>query len=45
MEVEGAPLELWHEGICPACLALYTVNQLRSPIAVQTTYLNSVPGS
>jgi hypothetical protein len=30
-EVEGAPLELWHEGICPACLALYAANQLQAP--------------
>jgi membrane-associated protein len=44
-EVEGTPLELWHEGICPACLALYTVNQLRSPIAVQTKYGKSVRSS
>ncbi|HEX6109120.1 MAG TPA: VTT domain-containing protein [Ktedonobacteraceae bacterium] len=44
-EVEGAPLELWHEGICPACLAIYTVNQLRSPIAVQTRYGDTVQSS
>ncbi len=36
-EVEGTSLELWHEGICPVCLALYTVNQMRSPINVETT--------
>ena len=24
----AAALEVWHEGICPVCLALYTVNQL-----------------
>jgi membrane protein DedA with SNARE-associated domain len=41
-EVEGASLELWHEGICPACLALYSVNQLRSPIVVQTGYGDTV---
>lgn len=44
-EVEGASLELWHEGICPVCLALYTVNQLRAPIAVQATYGDSVQSS
>jgi membrane-associated protein len=27
----AAALEVWHEGICPVCLALYTANQLRSP--------------
>lgn len=26
----AAALEIWHEGICPVCLALYTANQLRS---------------
>ncbi len=26
----AAALEVWHEGICPVCLALYTANQLRS---------------
>lgn len=31
-EIEGASLELLQEGICPACLALYTANQLRSPL-------------
>jgi len=25
----AAALELWHEGMCPVCLALYTANQLR----------------
>ena len=30
----AAPVEVWHEGICPVCLALYTANQLR-PIAVE----------
>ena len=29
-QANAAALELWHEGICPACLALYTANQLRS---------------
>ncbi len=41
-EVEGASLELWHEGICPACLTLYAVNQLRSPISVEATYGDNV---
>jgi hypothetical protein len=27
----AASLEVWHEGICPLCLALYTANQLRMP--------------
>jgi membrane protein DedA with SNARE-associated domain len=44
-EVEGIPLELWNEGICPACLVFYTVNQLRSPIAVQTKYRDSAQSS
>jgi membrane protein DedA with SNARE-associated domain len=26
----AAAFEVWHEGICPVCLALYTANQLRS---------------
>ncbi len=26
----AAALEVWHEGICPLCLALYTANQVRS---------------
>ena len=26
----AAALEVWHEGICPVCLALYAANQLRS---------------
>jgi len=30
----GAPLEVWHEGICPVCLALYTANQLR-PLTIE----------
>jgi uncharacterized membrane protein len=30
----GAPVEVWHEGICPVCLALYTANQLR-PLTVE----------
>src|SRR5437588_1725019 len=25
----GASVEVWHGGICPVCLALYTANQLR----------------
>jgi membrane protein DedA with SNARE-associated domain len=41
-EVEGTSLELWHEGICPVCLALYTVNQMRSPIIVETKRGDSV---
>jgi membrane-associated protein len=41
-DAEGAPLELWHEGICPACLALYTANHLRSPLVGKTMYEDSV---
>jgi len=26
---KAASVEVWHEGICPVCLALYTANQLR----------------
>lgn len=33
-DVAGTSLELWHEGICPACLALYAANQMRSPLTV-----------
>jgi membrane protein DedA with SNARE-associated domain len=44
-EVGGTPLELWHEGICPACLGLYTVNQLRSPVAIQKKYSDRVQSS
>lgn len=29
----AAALEVWHEGICPVCLALYTTNQLRTSSA------------
>src|SRR5438552_9468674 len=35
-ELEGSALEVWHEGICPVCLALYTANQLR-PLTVEVT--------
>jgi membrane protein DedA with SNARE-associated domain len=30
LEAEAAPVALLHEGICPACLALYAANQLRA---------------
>ena len=30
----GAAVEVWHEGICPVCLGLYTANQLR-PLTVE----------
>lgn len=33
-EEKGAVLEVWHEGICPVCLALYTANQLR-PLSLE----------
>ncbi len=32
----AASLSVWHEGICPVCLALYTANQLR-PLTVSAT--------
>ena len=34
LEAEAAPLALLHEGICPACLALYAANQLR-PLSIE----------
>ena len=37
-EVKGASLELWHEGICPAYLALYSANRLHALPAGQTMY-------
>jgi membrane protein DedA with SNARE-associated domain len=34
-EIENATsLEVWHEGICPVCLALYTASQLR-PLSLE----------
>jgi membrane protein DedA with SNARE-associated domain len=36
-ELDAASLEVWHEGICPACLALYTANQFRA-IALETSH-------
>ena len=30
----AAAVEVWHEGICPVCLGLYTANQLR-PLTVE----------
>ena len=42
LDVEGTSLELWHEGICPVCLALYTANQMRSPVEVDTTRSETV---
>ena len=41
-DVEGTSLELWHEGICPVCLALYAANQMRSPVNVDTTYADTI---
>jgi membrane protein DedA with SNARE-associated domain len=31
-EANAESLEVWNEGICPVCLALYTANQLRAPV-------------
>lgn len=31
---DAAPVEVWHEGICPICLALYATNQLH-PISIE----------
>ncbi len=45
LDVEGTSLELWHEGICPVCLALYTINQMRSPVAIQKKYSDRVQSS
>ena len=37
LEVDrGAVAAVWHEGICPVCLALYTANQL-GPRTVDVT--------
>jgi membrane protein DedA with SNARE-associated domain len=36
-ELDAASLEVWHEGICPACLALYSANQLRA-IVLETAH-------
>ncbi len=36
-ELDAASLEVWHEGICPACLALYSANQLRA-ISLETAH-------
>jgi len=41
-DVEGTSLELWHEGICPVCLALYAANQMRSPVNVDSTYADTI---
>ena len=41
-EVGGEALELWHEGICPACLALYAANQLQAPPGGLTMYRDRV---
>jgi membrane protein DedA with SNARE-associated domain len=41
-DVQGTSLELWHEGICPLCLALYAANQMRAPISVGTIDSESV---
>ena len=41
-DVEGTSLELWHEGICPVCLALYATNQMRSPVNVDKRYAGTV---
>jgi membrane protein DedA with SNARE-associated domain len=36
-ELDAASLEVWHEGMCPVCLALYTANQLRA-ISLETAH-------
>ena len=41
-DVEGTSLELWHEGICPVCLALYTANHMRSQVIVDKRYAGTV---
>ncbi len=32
-ELEAASLEMWHEGICPACIALYALSQVSTPVS------------
>lgn len=36
-ELDAASLEVWHEGICPVCLALYSANQFRA-IPLETVH-------
>lgn len=36
-ELDAASLEVWHEGICPVCLALYSANQWRA-ISLETAH-------
>jgi len=43
-DVEGTSLELWHEGICPVCLALYATNQMRLPVNVEGTMVKMYKG-
>lgn len=31
-QADAASVEVFHEGICPVCLALYSMNQLRTPV-------------
>lgn len=41
-EVEGTSPELWHEGICPVCLALYTANQLLPSITSEPVFSDTI---
>lgn len=38
-QADAASVEVFHEGICPVCLALYTMNQLRAPVVDQVGQL------
>jgi membrane protein DedA with SNARE-associated domain len=41
-DVEGTSIELWHEGICPVCLALYAANQLRPSNNGKTLFSDTI---
>lgn len=41
-DAEGTSLELWNEGICPVCLALYAANQLHPSNAGETLFGNTI---
>jgi len=38
-QADAASVEVFHEGICPVCLALYSMNQLRTPAVDQVGQL------
>jgi membrane protein DedA with SNARE-associated domain len=41
-DAEGISVELWHEGICPACLALYAANQLYPSIKDEASFSDTI---